>query len=64
MSSASSMAARSFSRGHVAWHGVFEVQPGLILTEMTAPSKGKYDALIAEGMTATCAGASPKTWRA
>ncbi|WP_218510975.1 3-ketoacyl-ACP reductase [Variovorax sp. dw_308] len=31
--------------------GVFEVQPGLILTEMTAPSKPKYDALIANGMT-------------
>lgn len=33
--------------------GVYEVQPGLILTEMTAPSKPKYDALIAQGMTAT-----------
>ena len=31
--------------------GVYEVQPGLILTEMTAPSKSKYDGLIAEGMT-------------
>jgi NAD(P)-dependent dehydrogenase (short-subunit alcohol dehydrogenase family) len=31
--------------------GAYEVQPGLILTEMTAPSKGKYDALIAQGMT-------------
>jgi NAD(P)-dependent dehydrogenase (short-subunit alcohol dehydrogenase family) len=31
--------------------GVFEIQPGLILTEMTAPSKHKYDALIANGMT-------------
>lgn len=31
--------------------GAYEVQPGLILTEMTAPSKGKYDALIADGMT-------------
>ncbi|MDM0114758.1 3-ketoacyl-ACP reductase [Variovorax sp. J22R133] len=31
--------------------GVFEVQPGLILTEMTAPSKDKYDGLIAKGMT-------------
>lgn len=31
--------------------GVFEVQPGLILTEMTAPSKEKYDILIAKGMT-------------
>jgi NAD(P)-dependent dehydrogenase (short-subunit alcohol dehydrogenase family) len=52
--SASSMAARLFAL-RLASHGigVFEVQPGLILTEMTAPSKGKYDALIAEGMTAT-----------
>lgn len=32
--------------------GVYEVQPGLILTEMTAPSKAKYDDLIAKGMTA------------
>ena len=32
--------------------GVYEVQPGLILTEMTAPSKAKYDELIAKGMTA------------
>ncbi|HSW19453.1 MAG TPA: 3-ketoacyl-ACP reductase [Ramlibacter sp.] len=31
--------------------GVYEVQPGLILTEMTAPSKAKYDELIAKGMT-------------
>ena len=33
--------------------GVYEVQPGIILTEMTAPSKAKYDKLIAEGITAT-----------
>jgi len=32
--------------------GVYEVQPGLILTEMTSPSKAKYDDLIAKGMTA------------
>ena len=31
--------------------GVYEVQPGLILTEMTAPSKAKYDTMIANGMT-------------
>jgi NAD(P)-dependent dehydrogenase (short-subunit alcohol dehydrogenase family) len=30
--------------------GVYEVQPGIILTEMTAPSKARYDALIAEGL--------------
>ncbi|MCW5321823.1 3-ketoacyl-ACP reductase [Verminephrobacter aporrectodeae subsp. tuberculatae] len=32
--------------------GVYEVQPGLILTGMTAPSKARYDGLIAQGMTA------------
>lgn len=47
-----SMAARLFAL-RMARHGVgvFEVQPGLILTEMTAPSKAKYDDLIAAGMT-------------
>jgi NAD(P)-dependent dehydrogenase (short-subunit alcohol dehydrogenase family) len=47
-----SMAARLFAL-RLAKHGigVYEVQPGLILTEMTAPSKPKYDALIANGMT-------------
>jgi NAD(P)-dependent dehydrogenase (short-subunit alcohol dehydrogenase family) len=47
-----SMACKVFAI-RLAKHGiaVFEVQPGLILTEMTAPSKGKYDQLIAQGMT-------------
>ena len=47
-----SMACKLFSI-RLAQHGiaVFEVQPGLILTEMTAPSKTKYDDLIASGMT-------------
>jgi NAD(P)-dependent dehydrogenase (short-subunit alcohol dehydrogenase family) len=47
-----SMATRLFAL-RLARHGigVYEVQPGLILTEMTAPSKAKYDQLIAEGMT-------------
>ena len=33
-------------------HGIdcFEIRPGLILTEMTSPVKGKYDALIAQGL--------------
>jgi 3-oxoacyl-[acyl-carrier protein] reductase len=31
--------------------GVFEVRPGLIATDMTAPVKEKYDRLIAEGLT-------------
>ena len=47
-----SMAARLFAL-RMTRHGVgvYEVQPGLILTEMTAPSKTKYDELIANGMT-------------
>lgn len=32
--------------------GVYEVQPGLIATEMTAPSKARYDAEIDRGLTA------------
>jgi NAD(P)-dependent dehydrogenase (short-subunit alcohol dehydrogenase family) len=46
------MASRLFAL-RMARHGVgvYEVQPGLILTEMTAQSKPKYDALIAAGMT-------------
>jgi NAD(P)-dependent dehydrogenase (short-subunit alcohol dehydrogenase family) len=46
-----SMAAKLFAI-RMARHGVgvYEVQPGLIMTEMTAPSKEKYDKLIAEGM--------------
>jgi NAD(P)-dependent dehydrogenase (short-subunit alcohol dehydrogenase family) len=31
--------------------GVFEVRPGVIRTDMTAPVQSKYDALIAEGLT-------------
>jgi NAD(P)-dependent dehydrogenase (short-subunit alcohol dehydrogenase family) len=46
-----SMAVKLFAI-RMARHGVgvYEVQPGLIMTEMTAPSKAKYDALIADGM--------------
>jgi NAD(P)-dependent dehydrogenase (short-subunit alcohol dehydrogenase family) len=45
-----SMAARLFAV-RLARHGigVFEVQPGLILTEMTEPARAKYDALIEAG---------------
>jgi NAD(P)-dependent dehydrogenase (short-subunit alcohol dehydrogenase family) len=32
--------------------GVYEIQPGFIETEMTAPSKAKYDELIGGGLTA------------
>jgi NAD(P)-dependent dehydrogenase (short-subunit alcohol dehydrogenase family) len=32
--------------------GVFEVQPGIITTKMTAPAKAKYDAAIEQGLTA------------
>ena len=31
--------------------GVFEVRPGIILTDMTLPVKEKYEKLIAEGIT-------------
>ncbi len=31
--------------------GVYEIQPGFIETDMTAPSKPKYDALIDDGLT-------------
>jgi len=31
--------------------GVFEIRPGIIATDMTAAVTGKYDALIAEGLT-------------
>ncbi len=31
--------------------GVYEIQPGFIATDMTAPSRGKYDTLIEGGLT-------------
>lgn len=31
--------------------GVYEIQPGFIETDMTAPSKARYDKLIDEGLT-------------
>ncbi len=31
--------------------GVYEIQPGFIETDMTAPVKGKYDAMIEGGLT-------------
>ncbi len=31
--------------------GVYEIQPGFIETDMTAPSKARYDKLIADGLT-------------
>jgi 3-oxoacyl-[acyl-carrier protein] reductase len=31
--------------------GVYEIQPGFIETDMTAPSKERYDKLIADGLT-------------
>ena len=39
---------------------VFEVQPGLIETEMTAPSKARYDALMENGLTAIKRWGTPK----
>jgi NAD(P)-dependent dehydrogenase (short-subunit alcohol dehydrogenase family) len=46
-----SMAARLFAI-RMAPHGVgvYEVQPGIILTEMTAPSRATYDSRIADGL--------------
>lgn len=46
-----SMATKVMAAG-LGTHGIdcFEVRPGLILTEMTSPAKGKYDALIADGL--------------
>lgn len=48
-----SMANTLFSL-RLAGHGisVYEVQPGLIETEMTAPSRARYDAQIEQGLTA------------
>ena len=45
------MAARLFAI-RMAPHGVgvYEVQPGIILTEMTAPSRATYDSRIADGL--------------
>jgi 3-oxoacyl-[acyl-carrier protein] reductase len=31
--------------------GVFEVRPGIVATDMTGPVHGRYDALIADGLT-------------
>ncbi|MGD1102821.1 MAG: 3-ketoacyl-ACP reductase [Terriglobia bacterium] len=31
--------------------GVYEIRPGIMATDMTGPVKGKYDRLIAEGLT-------------
>lgn len=30
--------------------GVFEIRPGIVATDMTAPAKARYDALIADGI--------------
>lgn len=51
--SALSMASTLFSL-RLAEHGlsVYEVQPGLIETEMTAPSRARYDLQIEQGLTA------------
>lgn len=48
---AAGMAARLFAdRLASAGVSVYEVRPGIILTDMTAPVKDKYDRLIAEGL--------------
>ncbi len=47
-----SMASRLFaSRLSNEDIGVYEIQPGFIETDMTAPSKARYDALIEGGLT-------------
>ena len=47
-----SMATRLFA-ARLADHGinVYEIQPGIIATDMTAGVKDKYDRLIADGLT-------------
>lgn len=49
---ASGMATRLWA-ARLAEHGieVFEIQPGVIRSDMTAPVREKYDRLIAEGLT-------------
>lgn len=50
--SAASMMSKLFaSRLSDEGIGVYEIQPGFIETDMTAPSKAKYDALIDNGLT-------------
>jgi 3-oxoacyl-[acyl-carrier protein] reductase len=46
-----SMAARLFA-ARLAANGiaVYEVRPGIIATDMTAPRRERYDALIADGL--------------
>lgn len=49
--SAASMMARLFAaRLAPAGIGVFEVRPGIIATDMTAGVRGRYDALIGDGL--------------
>jgi len=38
---------------------VFEIQPGIIATDMTGPVKEKYDKLFAEGLTPICRWGEP-----
>lgn len=50
--SAASMMSKLFaSRLSNEGIGVYEIQPGFIETDMTAPSKARYDALIDNGLT-------------
>jgi 3-oxoacyl-[acyl-carrier protein] reductase len=46
-----SMMTRLYA-SRLADHGinVYEIRPGIIATDMTAPVKGKYDAMIADGL--------------
>jgi 3-oxoacyl-[acyl-carrier protein] reductase len=53
MSKAGLSIATRVMAARLAEHGIdcFEVRPGLILTDMTAPVKEKYDRLIGDGLT-------------
>ena len=59
--SAASMMSKLFaSRLSDEGIGVYEIQPGFIETDMTAPSKAKYDALIENGLTVVRRFGSPE----
>lgn len=51
---AASMVSRSFAvRLGAAGINVYEIQPGVIRTDMTAPSMARYEQLVADGFTLT-----------
>jgi NAD(P)-dependent dehydrogenase (short-subunit alcohol dehydrogenase family) len=56
LSMASKLFAARLANSGIA---VFEIQPGLIATEMTAPVKANYDRAIDDGLTATSRWGTP-----